>query len=71
MGDLANSSELEKESDVVALLYRDEVYNENSDSYGIAELLIDKNRHGGTGKVLLNWNAPILKFTDTQNYERH
>ena len=64
MGDLADSSEIEKEADVVALLYRDEVYNENTQSPGVAEFLIDKNRHGGTGRVFLGWQAPILKFED-------
>jgi len=64
MGDLSDSSEIEKEADIVALLYRDEVYNSDTHCKGVAELLIDKNRHGGTGRINMQWNAQVLTFSD-------
>lgn len=64
MGDLANSSEIEKEADVVAMLYRDEVYNHDSPEAGIAELNIEKNRHGPTGQIRLSWIAKYMQLAD-------
>lgn len=64
MGDLANSSEIEKEADIIAMLYRDEVYNEDTDEKGIAEINIEKNRHGPTGEIRTAWLASYMKFAD-------
>lgn len=62
MGDLSDSSEIEKEADQVFMLYRDEVYNPESADKGIAEILIDKNRHGPTGFVRAVWRGECLRF---------
>ncbi len=55
MGDMSDSSEIEKEADQIMTLYRDEVYNPNTDDKGIIEILIEKNRHGPTGDVRAIW----------------
>ena len=62
MGDIANSSEVEKEADQIMTLYRDDVYDENSPDRGMAEVDFVKNRHGPTGVVRLKWQAPFMKF---------
>ena len=62
MGDLANSSEIEKEADEVVMLYRDEVYHDDSEDKGIAEFNIEKNRHGPTGMIRAVWQASYIKF---------
>ena len=64
MGDLLESGVIEQEADVVMLLYRDEVYNEDSNDKGIIELLIDKNRHGVTGKIKFAWIAETMQIQD-------
>jgi replicative DNA helicase len=64
MSDLSDSSAIEKEADLVAMLYRDEVYNPDSESKGIAELNIEKSRHGPTGGVKLNWKGKHMIFSD-------
>lgn len=64
MGDLANSSEIEKEADEIIMLYRDEVYNEDSDDKGIAEFNFEKNRHGPTGTVRAAWIPQYMLFAD-------
>lgn len=64
MGDLANSSEIEKEADEIIMLYRDEVYNEDSEDKGIAELNFEKNRHGPTGTIRAAWIPQFMKFAD-------
>ena len=64
MADLSDSSALEKEADQVLMLYRDEVYNPESEHKGTAELILEKNRHGGIGMVRVRFNAPIVTFSE-------
>jgi replicative DNA helicase len=66
MGDLKDSGSIEQEADVIAMLYRDEVYNPETMDKGIAELNIEKNRHGPTGVVKLGWHGASLKFRDLE-----
>jgi replicative DNA helicase len=62
MGDLANAGEIEMEADLVIMLYRDEVYNEDTPDKGIAELLIEKNRHGPIGRIRCAWIGKYMQF---------
>lgn len=63
-GDLANSDELTREADQILMLYRDEVYNHASPEKGIAEVLIEKNRHGPTGFKKLAFLGETMRFAD-------
>ena len=63
-GDLANSDELTREADQILMLYRDDVYNRNSDSKGVAEILIEKNRHGPTGYKEFAFLGETMRFAD-------
>lgn len=63
-GDLANSDELTREADQIIMLYRDEAYNPESDQRGIAELLIEKNRHGPTGFKKVAFLGETMTFAD-------
>jgi len=65
MGDIANSSEIEKEADVIMTLYRDEVYNEQSEHQGTMEVSVCKNRHGPTGYIRTVW---IEQYMRVENY---
>lgn len=64
MSDLANSDDLVREADVIAMLYRDEVYNPDGPNRGIAELNVEKNRHGPCGQFQLAWLAETMRFGD-------
>lgn len=64
LGDIANSSEIEKEADQIMTLYRDEVYNQDTTDRGVAEIDFKKNRHGPTGCVRVAWKAPFMRFHD-------
>ncbi|NID06630.1 replicative DNA helicase [Luteibacter jiangsuensis] len=64
MGDLSDSSEIEKEADQILMLYRDEVYHPDTPDKGLAEILIEKNRHGPTGLVRAQWIPETMKFSD-------
>lgn len=68
-GDLANSDELTREADQILMLYRDEVYNRDTADRGIAELLVEKNRHGPTGFIRLKFFAETMQFADLAREE--
>lgn len=64
LADLSDSSEIEKEADQIITLYRDEVYNPDTQFKGMAELLICKNRHGPTGRISTAWLKDSMRFAD-------
>lgn len=64
LGDVANSDEATREADQIGFLYRDEVYDHDSPDRGIAELNIEKNRHGPTGQFRLRFFAETMLFAN-------
>lgn len=64
MGDMSDASEIEKEADCIFTLYRDEVYNDETDSPGIAEIDAVKNRHGPIGTIFCRYEGKYFQFKD-------
>lgn len=64
LSDLRESGSLEQDADVVLFLYRDEVYNAETQDAGIAEVIVAKHRSGPTGTVRLAWLGQFTKFAN-------
>lgn len=62
MADLRSSGQIEQDADLIAFLYRDEVYNPSSDDRGTAEVIVAKNRNGKTGAIKLAWKPTYTRF---------
>ena len=63
LSDLRESGAIEQDADIVMFLYRDDYYNEDSETPNLAECIIAKNRHGETGKVDLQWLPEYTTFS--------
>jgi replicative DNA helicase len=66
LADLRESGALEQDADVVAFIYRDEVYNKSEDNphRNTAEILLEKQRNGPTGKISLTFINAFTLFKD-------
>lgn len=69
LSDLRESGAIEQDADLIMFLYRDVVYNPETENSAGAELIIGKQRNGPTGTVYMNFIREITKFEDSVDFE--
>ncbi|MGE5558857.1 MAG: replicative DNA helicase [Bacillota bacterium] len=70
MADLRESGSLEQDADIVAFLYREEYYQQETDKKGLTELHIAKHRNGPVGKVDMLFQKEYSKFVSLEKFRR-
>jgi len=67
LSDLRESGAIEQDADMVLFIYRDEVYNKETEEKGVAELIVAKHRAGETDTIRLAWIAEYTLFANLAN----
>jgi replicative DNA helicase len=70
LSDLRESGSIEQDADVVMFIYRDELYNAETEMKNIADIIVAKHRHGPTGTVQLFFRKHLAQFVDAEVYHR-
>jgi replicative DNA helicase len=60
--DLRGSGSIEKNADLVLMIYRDEYYNRETADRGITEVIVTKHRNGPVGTVQLLFEPQFTHF---------
>ena len=62
MSDIKDSGDIEQDMDLGLLLYRDDYYDRDSESAGVMEIIVGKNRNGSTGTCEIKFDPSSGKF---------
>lgn len=64
LSDLRDSGSIEQDSDVVMFIYREDIYDRESERKGIVDLYVAKHRNGPTGRISLAFDERSTRFRD-------
>lgn len=67
LSDLRESGAIEQDADLIMFLYRDVMYNPETENPHLAELIIGKQRNGPTGMVKLHYQRELTSFIDYED----
>jgi replicative DNA helicase len=70
LSDLRESGSIEQDADVVMFIYREEMYNPETEKKNLAEIHIAKHRNGPTGVVPLFFHAKTTRFANLEQYRQ-
>lgn len=68
LADLRESGSIEQDADQVMFIYREEMYDKDTDKKGIAEIHIAKHRNGPLGVVSLYFDSRTTRFKNLDTY---
>jgi replicative DNA helicase len=66
LSDLRESGSIEQDADIVMFIYRDDVYNPDSERKNIADIIVAKHRNGPVGEISLYFQASQTRFRDLE-----
>ncbi|HEY8143801.1 MAG TPA: DnaB-like helicase C-terminal domain-containing protein [Kofleriaceae bacterium] len=64
-----NSGAIEQDADLILFIYRDEVYNKETEEKNIAEIIIGKNRHGPIDTIKTRFDGRYTRFENLSHRE--
>ncbi len=68
LSDLRESGSIEQDADIVMFIYREEIYDRETEKKGIAEVIVAKHRNGPTDTVNLRFFERTARFADLELY---
>ncbi len=69
MADLRESGAIEQDADLIIFIYRDEVYNPDTDDKGTAEIILGKHRNGALANIRLTFMGQYTKFENYAGFD--
>ncbi len=66
LSDLRESGSIEQDADIVLFIYRDDVYNPDTEFPNIAEIIVAKHRSGPTGVFSVYFKKQLAQFVDLE-----
>ena len=68
LSDLRESGSIEQDADIVMFIYRDEIYNPDTERKGIAEIIVAKHRNGPVDTINLRFSDRTARYADLELY---